>query len=118
MSDKLKACPYCGGNNLATYIVTDGSCVVYCINCYENNDGLSHDIDEWNTRPIEDELQARITELEEALKSLRSDKHYVCDDCWYSCPKSGECCNDTKGDECDCGTDRRNAIIDKALEEK
>lgn len=23
--------------------------------------------------------------------------HYECDDCWYSCPKSGECCYVTSG---------------------
>ena len=77
----------------------------------------------WRDRHIKDletdiaEKQDRIQQLEAVLKSLRSDKHYTCDDCWYSCPKSGECCNDNKGDECDCGTDRQNAIIDNAIEQ-
>lgn len=56
--------------------------------------------------------------LKAALKNLRSKYHYECDDCWYSCPKSGQCCNDNEKDgECNCGTDYRNAIIDKVLSE-
>ena len=48
------------------------------------------------------------------LESKR--KHYVCEDCWYSCPKSGECCNEfRKQDECDCGADEWNAKVDAAL---
>ena len=35
------------------------------------------------------------TRLKEALGSLRQ-THYVCEDCWYSCPKSGECCDDER----------------------
>jgi len=37
--------------------------------------------------------------------------HYVCEDCWYSCPKCAEgCCNDGAGDECTCGADAENAL--------
>ena len=43
--------------------------------------------------------------------------HYVCeDDCWYSCPKSGECCDDTADQtKCNCGADAHNAKIDAAI---
>ena len=42
--------------------------------------------------------------------------HYVCDDCFYSCPKSGECCdNDADPNRCTCGADAHNAKIDEAL---
>jgi hypothetical protein len=42
--------------------------------------------------------------------------HYVCrEDCWYSCPKSGECCNPTAPDACTCGRDTRAARIYQAL---
>jgi hypothetical protein len=53
-------------------------------------------------------------DLEAALRSLRR-AHYVCEDCWYSCPKSGECCRDDVGDWCTCGADEANATIDQAL---
>jgi hypothetical protein len=53
--------------------------------------------------------------LREKMELLRQ-SHYVCDDCWYSCPKSGQCCNDTSPhDYCNCGADRHNAIIDEIL---
>ena len=71
MSDELKACPFCGGNNLSAYLSNQGSSIVYCINCYEDNNGLSRDIVGWNTRPLEDELQARITELEDVLEEIK-----------------------------------------------
>jgi hypothetical protein len=48
------------------------------------------------------------------LESKRT--HYVCDgDCWYSCPKSGQCCNEEPKDKCDCGADAWNAKVDAAL---
>ena len=53
--------------------------------------------------------------LRKALEGLRSDQHMVVEDCWYSCPKSGECCDPQAGDDCWCGVDARNAVIDAAL---
>jgi hypothetical protein len=41
--------------------------------------------------------------------------HLVVEDCWYSCPKSGECCNDVSGDQCDCGADQHNARVDSLI---
>lgn len=33
-------------------------------------------------------------------------KHYVCEDCWYSCPLSEDgCCDDRQPKECNCGLD-------------
>lgn len=44
--------------------------------------------------------------------------HLVEGDCWYSCPKSGDCCDDERDtNHCDCGADAHNAIIDAALAE-
>ena len=62
-----------------------------------------------------DRLRAENERLREALKSLRRDSHYECEDCWYSCPKSGECCNDNASDRCTCGADAVNTLIDTAL---
>ena len=58
----------------------------------------------------------RVAKLETALRDLRSDHHYDCEDCFYSCHKSGECCDERLANsECTCGMDQRNAIIDDAL---
>ena len=57
----------------------------------------------------------KIEELKEKIKSLKM-SHSVCeDDCWYSCPKSGECCNDAE-DECSCGADLQNAMVDECID--
>jgi len=48
------------------------------------------------------------------LQKLKT-KHYECEDCWYSCPKSEEgCCNEYAEDICTCGADRQNALVDEA----
>ena len=36
--------------------------------------------------------------------------HYVCEDCWYSCPASGECCDDRQDDTCNCGANTENIL--------
>jgi hypothetical protein len=53
------------------------------------------------------------------LEKLRI-AHYSCEDSWHSCPKSEDgCCNDMwSKDECNCGADKHNAIIETALEKK
>jgi len=49
------------------------------------------------------------------LEKLRRG-HYYCEDCWHSCPKAeGGCCDESKGDECDCGADKHNAILDSVI---
>lgn len=58
-----------------------------------------------------------IYRLREALHAAKI-PHYVCDDCFYSCPKTGESCNELPNDVCDCGADAHNAKIDEALSEK
>ena len=61
-------------------------------------------------------LEAENKRLREALESLRETEHYECEDCFYSCPKTGACFKEVPDyAECTCGMDRRNAIIDKAL---
>jgi hypothetical protein len=45
-------------------------------------------------------------------------KHYYCEDSWYSCPKAEDgCCNDSKGEECDCGADKQHEKIDLIVAE-
>ena len=67
-------------------------------------------------------LTARIAELEEAQKEALSllpeleRGHYYCDDCWYSCPKAVDgCCDESQGDECNCGADDYNALLAKII---
>ena len=49
------------------------------------------------------------------LKGLRR-SHYYCDDSWYSCPKHPEgCANDAQGDECNCGADAHNVVLDSVI---
>ena len=70
MSDELKACPFCGEpaddryNRLAK--CSNKSCLM---NHWVDDEDFFID-DDWNTRPIEDALRARITELKEFIDQL------------------------------------------------
>ena len=55
---ELKPCPFCGGSNVKDEPALQ---VVICMDCGAEKDT---DLGEWNTRPIEDALTARIAELE------------------------------------------------------
>ena len=55
----LKPCPFCGGKNVLSTELQDGlPFIAYC-QC-----GAENEAENWNTRPIEDELHTRIAELE------------------------------------------------------
>jgi hypothetical protein len=59
---EIKACPFCGG----TKICTEKSINLnYCDNC-----SAESNVEQWNTRPIEDALNARIAELEAEIDQL------------------------------------------------
>ena len=70
MSD-LKPCPFCGATNnkhrrnITELYDDDNYKFVKCHNC----SSISY---KWNSRPIEDALQARIEELEKQLANLRA----------------------------------------------
>lgn len=49
------------------------------------------------------------------LELLRRHHHVEDQDCWYSCPKSGQCCNNGAGTECNCGADSDNARLDRII---
>ena len=53
---EMKPCPFCGGTKICT---EKGINLNYCDNC-----SAESNVEHWNTRPIEDALQARIAELE------------------------------------------------------
>ena len=63
-NSELKPCPFCGGK---VEIIDD---VMHCYHCctHNNEENLDGIIPEaWQDRPIEDELQAKINELEGAV---------------------------------------------------
>ncbi len=77
MTDELKPCPFCGSNN---GVVLDSPEYVACIVC--GFEGVA--IQDYNRRPIEDELRAerdaavaRVAELEARLKSAEHEVHEI-----------------------------------------
>ena len=60
-------------------------------------------------------MQLEISRLRAALQAAKIPHLVVGGDCWFSCPASGECCNDNLDGKCDCGADKHNAAIDAAL---
>ena len=59
---ELKPCPFCGGTKICT---EKGINLNYCDSC-----SAEANIEHWNTRPIEDALNKRIAESEEAFMKL------------------------------------------------
>ena len=53
--------------------------------------------------------------LIEKLEALKQE-HDTCEDCWYSCPMSGECCRDTIDALCTCGAQSINEKIEELIE--
>ncbi len=62
MSEELRPCPFCGGTKICT---EKGINLNYCDNC-----SAESNVEHWNTRPIEDALNARIAELEALVDEL------------------------------------------------
>ena len=49
------------------------------------------------------------------LERLRRRHRYV-EDSWYSSPKAEDgCCDDGAGDECNCGADEHNELLDALI---
>lgn len=70
-----KDCPFCG-EDIGPVVARQGTkYTFYQVMHQPNKKGRRHgliimDVDEWNTRPIEDALNARIAELEELIEKL------------------------------------------------
>ena len=66
MSEELRPCPFCGGeaqvNTWTMHGITESRC--FCPNSDCPNSVRTVALEQWNTRPIEDALTARIAELE------------------------------------------------------
>ena len=59
--------------------------------------------------------------LIDKLNLLRQ-SHYICEDCWYSCPKAKDkygdgYCGPEDVTMCTCGADQHNAILDGIIDE-
>lgn len=68
----LRPCPFCGG--VAEYEDNEFYSGLFCQKCgygWNAEDGEEQIISDWNTRPIEDALTARITDLERELAAAR-----------------------------------------------
>ncbi|KKM80556.1 hypothetical protein LCGC14_1338630 [marine sediment metagenome] len=61
-------------------------------------------------------MSKRTKDLEEAFEKLRR-THMVCEDGWYSCPKTDNYIGPEDEDYCGCGADRANQIISELLHE-
>ena len=70
MSEELKPCPFCSGNNITIEHLMD---VVFCNDCGAEMSGDAP-LGNWNTRPIEDALRAEIARRDEELLELNNDK--------------------------------------------
>lgn len=80
MSDEkeLKPCPFCGGSEIETQH-DDGRHWDKCLTCFAEGPPLSkyfgsdfEAVYEWNTRPIEDNLQSQLTAARERIEALES----------------------------------------------
>lgn len=61
---EMKPCPFCGSDNVKS---EEPLGIIYCWYCGAD---MATDLDEWNTRPIEDDLRKRIAELEAMVDKL------------------------------------------------
>ena len=72
MSEELRPCPFCGSNaqvnTCTTHGITESRC--FCSNSDCPYSVRTVALEQWNTRPIEDALHARIAELEALVEQL------------------------------------------------
>lgn len=61
-------------------------------------------------------LDGKLRVARDALEAAKI-PHLTVQDCWYSCPESEDgCCDESEtGCGCNCGANKHNAAIDKAL---
>jgi len=69
MSD-LKPCPFCGGK--ALNLEDDGETSIVCYNPYCSFEGVELTGITWNTRPIEDKLNAKLILLRDVAREAEA----------------------------------------------
>lgn len=70
MSEELRPCPFCGSEDVVRLSHNDRADIERCRNC-NLSIIVPLGITMWNTRPIEDALNARIAELEGEVTELK-----------------------------------------------
>jgi hypothetical protein len=86
-----------------------------CKVCGFPHDGSDHSDCVFALKQEVDRKSEIIIGLAKGIEGLRRG-HYYCEDSWYSCPKAdGGCANESEGEDCNCGADKINAIIDSLL---
>jgi tRNA(Arg) A34 adenosine deaminase TadA len=76
MSEELKPCPFCRAKAVV-WRYGDALTIASCTDCGASGDTfrtIVEPAERWNTRPIEEALQARIAELEAQVRQLKADK--------------------------------------------
>ena len=77
MNEELRPCPFSGEMPIGQ----DDRYMCSTLGCVMQEDTIS--AKEWNTRPIEDALTARIAELKDVLEKVY-DEWITCDDDWWT----------------------------------
>ena len=83
MNEELRPCPFCGEMPMGE----DDRYMCSTLGCVMQEDTIS--AKEWNTRPIEDALNARIAELRDVIGDYRNDVSRVLDE---KCPSDERHC--------------------------
>lgn len=68
MSDELRPCMVCNKSDKIRFVDKSGrrSPFVECGRCY-----IAKSVEDWNTRPIEDDLRAKLAHATAALEAMR-----------------------------------------------
>lgn len=83
-----------------------------------HNNGLGNSSVLSNNSVEEYKMRKDIINKLEGIRSAFTKSHYECEDSWYSCPKSEiGCSNDSLGDECSCGSDSDNALLNTLIDD-
>ena len=89
---------------------------------WERDLALAHDRQPYPTAHAYEQVckalettSARCEAMREALEKVKREHLVVDEDCWFSCPASGQCCRDDAGMKCNCGADETNTMIEAAL---
>ena len=63
MSEELRPCPFCGSDDIESIDANNNYHYMHCMKCGGDGTpdlGISGAIEMWNTRPIEDDLRAKL----------------------------------------------------------